>query len=158
MTINKNLLVGMLLLGVMSHYDKEEVVKDKDLNYIAATLKKKHWSLKHGTPKMIMQPAKHIAEFKLLHENWLSHARLADNAWKNTEQTLKIEITTTALLMALLRKEPKAKKYYGFNTNKLSKYVNNSAHKDNYLFTSSKVATALLENLDLEIEKYKETV
>lgn len=158
MNINRNLLVGMLLLGVMSHYDKDEVIQDKDLNYIAATLKKKHWSLKHGTPKMRMQPSKYVKQFKALHEDWLAHARISDTAWKNTELELKIEITTTALLMALLRKEEKAKKYYGFNDKKLLKYVNNSKHKDSYLFTSSKTATALLKNLDLEIEKYKEQI
>lgn len=47
--INRKLCIGMFILGGLSHYDNEEIVKHPHIQYIAKTLKKKHFSLKNGS-------------------------------------------------------------------------------------------------------------
>lgn len=56
--------------------------------------------------------------------------------------------------MAILRKEPDTAKWYGFNEKKLDKYRKTSEFKDSHNFSSSRVATKLLEHLDSEISYY----
>ena len=180
MNLNKDLLVGMFVLGVLSHYGFEEIQKDKGINYIAMTLRKKHFDLKNGNAdvrlwseqeyvkKQIKRNPKRRVEYIKksqkafskrieLRNSWEVHAKISDSAWKKA--TLKFNadnaITTNQLLSALLRKNDSTVKWYSFNKKKIDKILHpNPNRKDNYIMASSRVATALMNELESEIAYY----
>ena len=179
MLIERRLAVGMFLLGAMSHYDREEVVKYKDIQYIAATLHKKHFPIKNGTPeqRLWINPQHVIAQIKKTPKNkekivkrgesefkkklqreeyWKVHANIADTSWKKASDAFSSTnaITVNQLILALLRKEPKTAKWYGFNQKKLDKFSKTGEHAGTHIFSSSRVATKMLEHLDSEIAYY----
>ena len=41
----------MFILGALGYYTNEELQKDKHLQYVAMTLRKKHFALKNGSAK-----------------------------------------------------------------------------------------------------------
>lgn len=149
--INRKLCVGMFILGALSHYDNEEVVKYKSIQYVASTLKKKHFPIRNGTAKQRFQKdIKALLKQKVI---WENHASISDSAWKKATDDFSQDnsITVSALILAILRKEESTLEWYGFNKKKLEKYQQSSEFKNIHIFSSSRVATKLLSHLDSEI-------
>ena len=176
--INRKLCVGLFILGAMGHYDAEEVAKHKDIQYLAKVLVKKHFTIKNGTtenrlwqnqsyvfekikknPKkrdeFLKKGAKAIEDKILISNSWNTHSDIANRAWIKSADSFPSTnaITVNQLILALLRKEPDTMKWYGFNHKKLDKYAK-STNQQTHIFSSSRVATALLEELDSEIAYY----
>ena len=151
--INKNLCVGMFILGALGYYTNEELQKDKHLQYVAMTLRKKHFSLKNGSAKdRITINAREILKRRAI---WELHAHIADDAWN--EATRKFPptnaISITMLIFALLQKRPDVKKYYAFNDKKMQAYIDVLPEK-NHSFSSLRTASKMLEMLDFQIAHY----
>ena len=143
----------MFILGALGYYSNEELQKDKHLQYIAITLRKKHFTLKNGSAKdRITINAKEILKRKVI---WELHAHIADDAWN--EATRKFPptnaISITMLIFALLQKRPNVKKYYAFNDKKIQAYVDALPEK-NHSFASLRTASKMLEMLDCQIAYY----
>lgn len=180
--VNPKLCVGLFLLGALSHYDKEEVVKHAGIQYIAKVLKKKHYGVKHGSihektwsdemyvrkqiaphvksnnKKKVIEIqekyAKAVTQAVRTHNCWIAHSQIANSAWGKASDRFahNNSITVNQLILALLRKSPDAAKWYGFNQKKLDKFEQmDTEHKGQFIFSSSKVATQLLAELESEI-------
>ena len=179
MQINRKLTIGMFILGAMSHYDKEEVIKYPSVQYIAATLVKKHFEIRNGTTQermwikpryianQIHKAPKKADEFHKKGETamksilrkqneWVTQAKIADTAWIRAADSFGADnaITVSALILAILRKEPEMAKWYGFNKKKMDKFAQSSEFKNMHIFASSRVATTLIKCLDQEIAHY----
>jgi len=152
--IDRRLCVGLFILGALSHYDKYEVIKFKSIQYIASTLHAKHFPIKNGTAKQRFN--KDIKALSVLKVNWDIHSQISNKSWIKAADSFSKEsaITVSALILAILRKEPKVAKWYGFNQKKLDKFSKSSQFKDMHIFSSSRVATKLLEHLDSEISYF----
>jgi hypothetical protein len=177
--IDRRFCVGLFILGVLGHYSSSEIAKDSGLRYIAEVLRKKHFELKNGTVEMrtwaspsyvnkqikrnpkkrdeyIKKGQRAVAKRIEVVNRWTVHSRVADNAWiKATYRFDKNNaITTNQLIFALLRKNPDVLKWYKFNPKKIESILKPRPNTDNYIIQSSRVATALLEELDAEIAYY----
>ena len=174
-TIERNLCVGLFILGALGHYNAEEVAKHKPIQYIAQVLHKKHFAIKNGTAedrlwknrsfvmdkvrsspknreKFIAKGERAVLNSFNRENKWMAHANVADTTWVKASKSFKADntITVNQLILALLRKEPKAMKWYGFNQKKLDKYADSLNQKTHFI-ASSRVAGKLLEELDAEI-------
>ena len=163
--IDRRLSIGMFILGILGHYDDDEVLANKHIQYVAQTLRKKHFDIKNGTAKDRFNatngritPQQRIGAIKRLQqasENWLKHSAVADKAWVTASKaTAQTEITITGFISAILKKEPDTIKWYGFNTKKLEKFKNESQFGDDYMFRNMRASTKLLSFLDAEIAHY----
>jgi len=177
--IDRNLCVGMMIVGTLGHYDATEIMKWKSLQYIAATLRKKNFSIKNGSSEdrvwadadyvrkqMHSQPKKAqkiqergikaVTRATERYNRWVTHSKIADDAWVRAANSFPATnaITTSALILALINKSPELKKFYGFNQKKLDKFRNSSEFKDLHFIASGRVASKLLEFLDEEISHY----
>jgi hypothetical protein len=152
--IDKRLCVGMIILGALGYYSNEEMIKDKHLQYIAKTLRKRHFDIKNGSAKdRLIRNVLEIQKHKAI---WELHAHISDNAWNNacTKFNDKNYITVTSLIFAIIKKSPDVQKFYGFTDKKLKEYYDSSAYKAQHTFASMRVASTLLEMLDFEIAHY----
>jgi len=108
--------------------------------------KKRHQLLQQGknAQKRMIQSANY----------WETHAKVSDSAWIKAAKAFPATnaITVNQLILALLRKEESMKKWYGFNGKKLEKYSDSTLNQ--HIFSSSRVATALIKELDSEIAYY----
>jgi len=156
MNLNRNLLVGLFIVGAMSHYDADEVIKYADIQYIAKALKKKNFEIKNGPAKMRANPRQYAKQLSVIQMNWHMHTKISDQAWANTIEKFPATnaITVTGLILALLRKEPQMFKYYGFNKKKIDKFQTAEGSEKRLMFSSLKVASSLLNLLDAEIAHY----
>ena len=184
-TIKKELCTGLFILGALSYYNNEEVLKYPSIQYIASILHKKHFSIKNGSAedrilvkeqyirnevRSLGKKAKNEVKIQRLldkhkravlkaverNNSWKVHSDIANTSWLKASASFKAEsaITVSALILSILRKEPKTLKWYGFNQKKLDRYQKSSEAKDLHIFSSSRVATSLLENLDSEVSYY----
>ncbi len=165
--INKNLCVGLFCIGFLSHYSNKEIEKYPEAQYIAKVLKKKHFDLKNGTPKdrLVARGGRYsnkmIIDARVKNETALRlfqlHGQLADKAWRGSCEAFPSDngITVIESIIALLRKSPSTMKFYKFNQKKLDKIQLKNRDEDTYIFSSSRVASKLLERLDIEISYLK---
>jgi hypothetical protein len=175
-TIDKRLVTGIFVLGVLGYFDSDEVARDSSLQYIAKQLRRKHFELKNGNPKdrlfknpeyakkYVMRSRKRLKAMKTVEEaltrcdsnalNWLVHSEIADLSWRGAtaQFTAKNEISTTDLILALFRKSPETQKFYGISDKHLEKYDKGRTEKR--IFASSRVASKLLEELDIQTSYY----
>jgi hypothetical protein len=179
MKIDRRLTHGMFILGALGHYDNEEVIRYANIQYIAKTLKKKHFEIEKGTvqDRMWSKPNHVINQIKKnpkkkkqfiqkgerafqaildCQKSWIIHTKIANEAWMEVakEFTDQNYITVTELILALLRKEPDTMKYYGFNEKKLEKFRQTGQHQGEYIFSSSRTASRLIKRLDETISHY----
>ena len=169
MKIDKNLCVGLMLVGVLYYFDKDEIARDKHLQYIASVLQKKNFVLKNGTAKHRFLSTKKpinmaeasmvlraIKELEIVHMKWDAHVKIANTAWENAQKIFDESnvVTTTDLISILLDKNPQTKKYYGFNEKSISAFKNSSQHKGKYIFRSTRAVNEIMRQLDEEIERY----
>lgn len=181
--INRDLCVGLFILGVLAHYTKEEMLQYKDISYIASTLTKKHFNIKNGDENIRMwnninyvqtkiketkgrinllervkiRHEKAIISYANIRNNWTAHTHIANEAWKRAADFFSSDnaITTTQLIIALLRKSESTKKYYKYNDKKLDKFSKTGMYVGTHIFSSSRVATKLLSTLDEEIAHFQ---
>ena len=175
MIIDRRLCVGQYLIGVLGYYTDAELMVDSGMNYIAMTLRKKHFNIKNSTPivRMWSKPqyvAKQIQKQPKKREEilaksarmtqksiddmnrWVQHSLIADEAWKEACDSFPETnaISTNQLIGAIFRKNPDIVSWYGFNQKKIDKILAG----DKYIFASSRVATSLLKKLDETIARY----
>jgi len=182
MEINRDLCIGQMVLGMMSHFDNDEIIKYNDLQYIAKILKKKNFALKNGTEKeryfanesFVMLKLKAVSKNKkkqkaILDESikskiaienkllrWSEHGKITDLAWMKAIEKIDKNnyITILSAILAVLRKNPQTVKFYSFSPKKLEQIQKAQSLKDAYIFSSSRATTHLLDALDVEIAQY----
>ena len=173
--IDRRLCVALMLVGGLSHYTPQEVQKYKDINYMLMTLQKKNFVLRNGTAEQrlwanqsyaleqikkspnkreqfMKKHTKAIHDLVVVHNNFIAHSKIADTAWRLASKKFPSTnaITVNQLVLALLRKDEPTMKYYGFNKKKLEKFAK-SGVQGSHIFSSSRVATTLLDELSSEI-------
>lgn len=176
--IDRRLCVSLMLVGGLSNYTTQEVQKYKDINYMLMTLQKKNFALRNGTAEQRLWANKSYALDQIkkspkkkeqflkkhkkailglvdVHNNFITHSKIADSAWKLASKKFPSTnaITVNQLVLALLRKDEPTMKYYNFNKKKLEKFAK-SGIQGSHIFSSSRVATTLLEELSSEIAYY----
>jgi len=151
--INDKLIVGMIIFGSLSHYDEDELLKCKDIQYIASILRKKHFNIKNGTVKERM--GNNIQIINKKREIWTFYADISNSIWLEASKRLKTgEIAIISLILSLLRKRPDVVKWYGFNEKRLKKIHLESLKTRNYMMASSIASSKLLEVMDEKIDEY----
>lgn len=165
MNINKNVCIGLVISGLLQHFDRGEVLRDKHLSGIASKLEKKLSNFRNGTDsfrhKAIMAFNKQkkskkdielIEKAKYMNKLYLTHVEISNHTWIEAQKKIgTTEITTTDLIIQLLNKHESAKKYFSFSNEFLKSYSESSTHKGKNIFRSLKVANLLLNTLDVEI-------
>jgi len=177
--IDRNLAVGMFVIGAMSHYTAEEISMHKDINYIMDIMRKKHFGIKNGTTEtrmwskpmfvrneikknprkaeqFVKKGDKAIIDSLQASNNWTIHSEIANKAWTEASNLFnkKNAISVNQLVSAILRKSPKTFSWYKFNQKKVDKFTKSGECANTHIFSSSKVASKLLEILDFEIAHY----
>ena len=172
--IDRRICIGIFIVGAISFYEKDEIMKHKAIGYVLKVLKKKNFSLKNGRvednlwsnaeyvrnqlrinpkkAKEITRKFEQAVRNKTKTENrWTAHIEIANNAWMKATKKFSENnaITTNQLVLALLRKDEATMKFYGFNAKKLKAFAGKGTN--GYIFSSSRVASTLLEILDQEI-------
>jgi len=168
------------MVGLLGYYDKDEIQKYKDIQYIAKLLRVKHFDMKNGkAADRLLNDKGYIAqkthklsdkkkeefEKKVIaavnrivtsRDNFVLHGNIADKAFKRASNNFPSTngITITATILALLRKTPSAMKHYKFNQKNIDKINNANKNEKTLIFSSSRVATELLKCLDEEIAHY----
>jgi len=179
--INRNLCVGLSLLGIIAHYDEKEISKDPLLKNIRNMLKKKHTLVKNGTKSEMMganelyarraidkehdvKKRQKIADnYKNLNrkifrmqQTFNAHSAIADKTFLQLEGLLKDNFTVSAssMIFAILRKNEEMVKWYKFNVRKIEKKQELDMKNNPHMFRSSLFVTKLLEYLDANIEEF----
>lgn len=178
--INKDVCLSIFIIGILGHYDNNEVIKEKDIQYIASTLKKKNFPIKNGTDKerILANPERTKQELKRTKKakkkeqieanylkaiksiirkkrTWDIHAKISDNAWLNSKQQAKeLPSSVSGLIYAILRKNESFIKWYSFNKKRMEQYMREDTAHNPTIFRSSLLVTKLINNLESEIELY----
>ena len=156
MQIDRNVLIGLLIAEVLKYHDADEIMKDKKLGYIASVIKKKHTSLKFGQPKHRMNIPKYHKELNAVADKWNAHVMIQATAWNNAKEKISTAhlITSTDMIVILIKKNPSVLKSYGFNQKKIDSFANSSNFKGKHYFASSRTISVIMECLEAEIAHY----
>jgi hypothetical protein len=182
MKIDRDFCIGLFILGILAHYNADEVSKDKGISYIALQLRKRHFELKNGSvevrqwineeyvknllkktkkvkkrEELVSKHTKAINKMVATRDRWLTHSAIANKAWKKACDKFPSNnpVTTNQLIFALVRKNESVSKFYSFNKKKIEAILKPDPNRsDNYILKSNMVANALLDELDSQIAYY----
>lgn len=180
MEVNRDLCVGMLIMGILGHYQKEDIINTKSIQYIAKTIKKKNFTFKHGESsdrkwvesdhrkKMLKAAKTQEAKMKVVSQydkayerlvevqkDWFENSKIAIEAWEDAyRMSEKQEITASGYIVALLRKEPSVVKFYGLSEKKIKNFKESSSDDKTHGFRSSVAATKVLDLLGKNIATF----
>jgi len=179
--LNRNLCVGLILLGVVSFYDEEEIAKDSFLKHIKNALDSKHNPLKNGTKKEILSAneihtkklmsithdlkkrKRIIDDFKRAARSiyakrayFNEHTKISDSAFEELGKNMPDDysVSASAMLFALLRKNSEVVKWYKINTKKVAIQQKIDMKNNGFTMSSSRFIDTLLQNMDNQIENH----
>jgi hypothetical protein len=152
--IDRRLCVGMLLVGALGYYDNKEIAQDKSLEYIASKLRKRNFTIKNGSAKdRFNRNSKALMRSKAIFD---IHAHIADDAWNAACMKFGAtnEISVSALIYFLIKKNPDVQKFYEFNPKELEKFYKSNINKSTHSFSSMRTASKIMEMLDIHVAYY----
>lgn len=166
--IDDRICIGQMLVGTMSHYSNDDVLKNDDLQYIAKTLKKINYQLKNGSAKdraevIRAQKIKNkklfdvsLNKIALARSTWDIHSHIADDAWNDAVKKLPSHTMFSAigLIYFLLKKRKDVLKFYSFDEKRLESIFELSDGKSTHSFQSMRTSSALLKSLEYRIANY----
>jgi hypothetical protein len=149
--VNHDLCVGLLVLVTLNQISDPKVRNNKDFQYIAKALRKKHYNLEFGSLKdRTTNNLKNLHTTKAI---WNLHLALVDKVWKDTISKFKTTnyISIAAVVYFLFKRNVSAMNYYGISDKRLNVIYDVTDATNLHTFSSMRSVTRFLDTLKLEI-------